>query len=83
MQQSLAELGWTGSIGTTRHRLTHRTVGQSVTDRAEGRHAEGKAVRRTSFEEHTDHLRNHITSALDEDLIAYTDVFAPNFVFIV
>ena len=30
-----------------------------------------------------DHLRNHVASALDEDLIAYTDVFAPDFVFVV
>jgi hypothetical protein len=41
------------------------------------------AVCRTGFVEHTDHLWNHIASALDEDLIAYTDVFALNFVFVV
>src|SRR5262249_51377253 len=83
MQQSLAELGWTGSIGTTCHRLIHGTVGQGVTDWTVGRHAEGKAVRRTSFEEHPDHLRNDIASTLDEDLIADTDVFAPDFILIV
>jgi hypothetical protein len=83
MQQAFAELSWTGSIGTTRHCLTHRPVGLGVTGRAVGGHAKGEAVRRTGFEEHTHHLRNYVSSALDENLITYTDVFAPNFVFVV
>src|SRR5262249_18536112 len=83
MQEPFAELGRTGSIGTARHCLTHRTVGLRVAGRAVGGHDEGSAVRRTGLEEHAHHLWNDVASALDQDGIANADVFAPNLVFVV